>query len=873
MKRPFVTLVLAAGKGTRMGSSDTHKVCFKVLGTPVIVRALETFLFCGAQTNVVVVGQRAESVMAAVSGRFPDTLFAFQNEPRGTGHAARCGAALLERMRYDGDVLVVAGDKVIEPSVIRRLTAAHQRCGADVTLAMARRPAQSSAGILLQSARGRIVGILEEAERQRLVGLGRLGAAFADARTLSTAGALRVLGGDPGAKVTSALVQELWRGRPASDPLSREDFVAATSEDQRAGVLRVAGQAVPVGDLLRRFPWMNLSTYLFRAPVLFDALHRLRAFRPGQEEYLTDVFAILAARQPPARVAGCEVADPRDLMAFNNPQELLAIEAVCRQREGRNAVELSGNPPPPLATAAAWVERLGSPPAAVRRQLRRCYGEAVPLAGLTEVVRAFGERFGPQRPLLLVRSPGRINLLGRHIDHQGGPVNVLAINREIVLAAAPREDDCVTLANVNAGRFTPQSFRIADLVANLDWDDWQRVVDGPRLQRLLDAARGDWANYAKAAVLRLQEQFRDRRLRGLDVVVGGDIPMGAGLSSSSALVVAVAEAVTVFNGLPVTARQLVSLCGEGEWFVGTRGGAADHAAIKLARRGSVTRVEFFPFRAGESAPFFPDHDLVVCDSGLYAGKSHAARDVFNQKVTAYHLGRVWARMLRPELAPRLEHLRDLLPERSGLSRAALADLLRRLPARLTRAQAQAAFPQMPEADRARLTALFASHNAPPAGYPVREVVVFGLSEMARARRCLDLLRAGDAAGLGRLMNLSHDGDRVSRRTADGRWRREGFAVTETTLRRWTRARGAAGELTALPGAYGCSLPELDRIADFLRRHPGVAGAQLAGAGLGGCVMALVAGARSTSLLTALREQGIKAEVFRSVAGACVLEPD
>jgi len=45
---------------------------------------------------------------------------------------------------------------------------------------------------------------------------------------------------------------------------------------------------------------------------------------------------------------------------------------------------------------------------------------------------------------------------------------------------------------------------------------------------LLDAARGDWANYVKAAVLRLQELFRDRRLRGLDMMVSGDIPWAPG---------------------------------------------------------------------------------------------------------------------------------------------------------------------------------------------------------------------------------------------------------------------------------------------------------------------------------------------------------
>ena len=156
--------------------------------------------------------------------------------------------------------------------------------------------------------------------------------------------------------------------------------------------------------------------------------------------------------------------------------------------------------------------------------------------------------------------------MGRHIDHQGGTVNVMAVNREIILVAAPRTDDVVSLANTEGAQFSEETFRISDLVASLNWDDWQRVIDGPRLQRLLEAARGDWANYVKAAILRLQELFRDRRLRGLDMMVSGDIPMGAGLSSSSALVVATAEAVRAVQpaagqraaaGEPVRRRRMV----------------------------------------------------------------------------------------------------------------------------------------------------------------------------------------------------------------------------------------------------------------------------------------------------------------------------
>jgi len=227
-------------------------------------------------------------------------------------------------------------------------------------------------------------------------------------------------------------------------------------------------------------------------------------------------------------------------------------------------------------------------------------------------------------------------------------------------------------------------------------------------------------------------------------------------------------------------------------------------------------------------------------------------------------------MLRPDLAPRIEHLRDINVERLGLSRAELGQLLCQLPARITRSKVQAAFGQMAESERDRLERLFLSHEAPADGYAVRGVVLFGLAEMARAQRCLELLKQHDARGLGRVMNTSHDGDRVSRETLHHTWRRVSASSADGPLAQWTRQKRRAVDIAELPGDYGCSLPALDRIVDIARRQPGVEGAQMAGAGLGGCIMVLVQKPHTADLLKTFREQGVQAEVFRPIAGACSL---
>ena len=108
---------------------------------------------------------------------------------------------------------------------------------------------------------------------------------------------------------------------------------------------------------------------------------------------------------------------------------------------------------------------------------------------------------------------------------------------------------------------------------------------------------------------------------------------------------------------------------------------------------------------------------------------------------------------------------------------------------------------------------------------VREVVAYGVGECERSRISAGLLRRGDLEGFGQLMYLSHDGDRVAGPCASAE---PIAAVTADMDGQWHR----------LVGAYGCSTPKIDRLVDLARSVPGVWGAQIAGAGLGGCVMIL-----------------------------------
>ena len=143
------------------------------------------------------------------------------------------------------------------------------------------------------------------------------------------------------------------------------------------------------------------------------------------------------------------------------------------------------------------------------------------------------------------------------------------------------------------GAFPSEEFRIGLEIADLPRDDWLSYLSHERVQRLVRDSHGHWVNYVKAAFLRLQFQCRDRRITGMDAVFCGNIPVAAGLSSSSAVVVASAEAAAALNDVDLAPQDFVDLCGEGEWYVGTRGGAGDHAAMKFSKRGQLTQIGFW----------------------------------------------------------------------------------------------------------------------------------------------------------------------------------------------------------------------------------------------------------------------------------------
>ena len=521
--------------------------------------------------------------------------------------------------------------------------------------------------------------------------------------------------------------------------------------------------------------------------------------------------------------------------------------------------------------ATEWINAFNQNGQELSNLLGETYGRDANLieerrAAMLRLSELAAETFAPQRPFAICRAPGRVNLMGRHVDHRGGYANVMAIGMEVLLAAAPRDDDTITMSNLEDAAFPRREFAISELTGDDFQRGWLDFVESPGVARTLRSAPGDWSHYARAILLRLQHEIGDRRLKGMDCVVAGNVPMGAGLSSSSALLVAFAQAAIALNGLEVTAGDLVELCGEGEWFVGSRGGSMDHAAITTSRAGYVTRMGFFPFRVDGAVRLHEGTDVVVVDSGEKAVKSAGApaRDVFNQRVATYDLAE---RLLRRTWGPAagVEHLRDLVPHRLGVSPSEVYRAVASLPDRPSRRQLRRL---LPSRDGDELDRLFANH-ANLGGYDLRGVALYGLGECVRSERFSGLMERGDLAAVGAYMRVSHNGDRRWTHAPDGNQRRFMVRTDAASLRRLALAET---DLAQVPGRYGCSTRAIDRIVDRASRAEGVIGAQITGAGLGGCAVVMVKSEYRDGLLRLLeRETGEnRAFVSRPVAGAGLL---
>jgi galactokinase len=280
-------------------------------------------------------------------------------------------------------------------------------------------------------------------------------------------------------------------------------------------------------------------------------------------------------------------------------------------------------------------------------------------------------------PRNLYRAPGRVNLIGEHTDYNDGFVLPMAIDRAVWLAAAPRSDRRVRLIAPSLSTEACSAFALDGLQPDTE-------------QR--------WTNYVRG-VLALLDQA-GHGIRGMDLAYAGDVPIGAGLSSSAAVEVVIATAARDLFGLPLSELEIAQICQRAEHeFAGTHCGLMDQLISVAGREGHALLIDCRSF-SWQAVPLPGSVGVVICDTGKRRSLSNSA---YNERRAQCEEG---ARRLG------VPSLRDLDVASFEARANALSPLLRKR---------------------------------------CRHVV----HENERTLRAAEALRRGDVALFGRLMNESH----------------------------------------------------------------------------------------------------------------------
>ncbi len=290
----------------------------------------------------------------------------------------------------------------------------------------------------------------------------------------------------------------------------------------------------------------------------------------------------------------------------------------------------------------------------------------------------FFDRFR-EWPAVIARAPGRVNLIGEHTDYNDGFMLPMAIDRAVGIALRPRPDRRVRLHSL----------------------DFHETIDFS-----LDAltAHEGWAGYVQGVAWALQDA--GHALRGWEGVMAGDVPIGAGLSSSAATELAVARAFAHVSGLPWDPKAMALLAqrAENQW-VGVNCGIMDQLISAAGVAGHALFIDARDLSV-EPAPMPEQARIVVLDSAV---PRTLAGTAYNQRRAQCEDA---VRRLQPAL-PGIKALRDVSPDALEAHRDLLPPVIYRRARHVVTENARvwASVEAMGSGDMARLGELMLASHA------------------------------------------------------------------------------------------------------------------------------------------------------------------
>uniref|UniRef100_A0A3Q3JCG1 Galactokinase 2 n=2 Tax=Monopterus albus TaxID=43700 RepID=A0A3Q3JCG1_MONAL len=394
-------------------------------------------------------------------------------------------------------------------------------------------------------------------------------------------------------------------------------------------------------------------------------------------------------------------------------------------------------------------------------------------------------------PLFYACAPGRVNLIGEHIDYCGYSVLPMAIEQNILAAVSVNNSGTIQLANTN-----PQ---YKDFTVSCS-EDIAIDRDNPK-----------WHYYFLCGVKGIQEKFGIAHLAGMSCVVDGTIPPSSGLSSSSALVCCAGLLTMEANQKTLSKVELAEICAKCERYIGTEGGGMDQSISFLAERGTAKLIEFQPLRTTDVK--LPDGAVFVI-SNCCVEMNKAASSHFNIRVVECRIATKMLAQVRGLDSNRLMKLAQVQLEMKASLEAMLALVDKVLhPEPYSREEICKVLGITSEQFSTELLSANTQHVTHFKLHQRAKHVYGEAARVLQFKTVCDSEPAESLQLLGDLMNQSHASCR---------------------------------------DLYECSCPELDQLVAICLKS-GAVGSRLTGAGWGGCAFSMVPSEKVESFLQAVRE--------------------
>ncbi|XP_061138785.1 N-acetylgalactosamine kinase [Syngnathus typhle] len=409
---------------------------------------------------------------------------------------------------------------------------------------------------------------------------------------------------------------------------------------------------------------------------------------------------------------------------------------------------------------------------------------------LQNLKNTFERQYGGS-PLFYACAPGRVNLIGEHIDYCGFSVLPMAIEQNILAAVSLNNSGTIQLSNINT------------LYSNIAVSTSEEIV--------IDKNNPKWYYYFLCGVKGIQEKFGIARLQGMSCVIDGNVPPSSGLSSSSALVCCAGLVTMEANQKSLSKVDLAETCTKCESYIGTEGGGMDQSISILAEKETAKLIEFGPLRTTD-VPLPDSAVFVISNSCVEMNK--AASSHYNSRVVDC---RIATKLLAQAKGLNQKEFLKLaqVPTEINASLEEMLALVEEVlhPEPYSRDEICKILGITSQQFSTELLSANTQHVTQFKLYQRAKHVYGEAARVLRFKNVCDCAPSDSMQLLGDLMNQSHASCR---------------------------------------DLYECSCPELDQLVDICLKS-GAVGSRLTGAGWGGCAVSMVHRDKVQSFLQAVRE--------------------